>query len=339
MYLLLNDKRASSEFLDKTKRNQSLVDQAAYAISKFGVPVEGLTFRRLEKMALAFLAVAQIDPKKGWRSVKDLNDKVAMKTRDIINYVNSNFQEKISLGSYDDIRRKDLKFLVLADVIVRTNPSAAMNDSTRGYALNPIYREVVKNIGSADWDSELKKFMADKSSLSKILTPLRQIKTIPIKLPSGKKLEFSPGEHNVLQKAIIEDFLPRYGFGSEVLYVGDTADKFLFLNKRKLEKLKFFELSHAELPDVVAYSQTKNWLYLIEAVHSSGPVSNTRLMELKKLTEKCKADIVYVTAFLNRETFRKFVKDVAWETEVWIADAPDHLIHFNGNKFLGPYAR
>jgi len=140
-----------------------------------------------------------------------------------------------------------------------------------------------------------------------------------------------------LQKAIIEDFLPRYGFGAEVLYVGDTSNKYLHLEAKKLEDLNFFELSHEELPDVIAYSKQKNWLYLIEAVHSSGPISEIRLLQLQKLSKSCKADLVYITAFLDRPKFRKFMADIAWETEVWIADNPDHMIHFNGDKFLGPY--
>ena len=78
---------------------------------------------------------------------------------------------------------------------------------------------------------------------------------------------------------------------------------------------------------------------MIEAVHSSGVISNVRLLELKKLTEKCQADIIFVTAFLDNNTFRKFAADIAWETEVWIADAPDHIIHFDGEKFLGPYSQ
>ncbi len=101
--------------------------------------------------------------------------------------------------------------------------------------------------------------------------------------------------------------------------------------------MNFFEISHDELPDVIAYSKNKNWLYLIEAVHSSGAISELRLLQLQKLTQKCTANIIYVTAFLNRTTFRKFIADIAWETEVWIADNPEHLIHFNGDKFLGPY--
>lgn len=325
--------------MKKSKKTQDMIDQAVAAMHAFGVPLQGLSPRRAERMAMAFMAVAQVNPKTGWVKAQDLNDHVRMKTRDIIRYVNAHFQENISPGSYDDIRRKDLKYLVLGDIVVRTHPTAARNDSNRGYALNPRYTGLVKKIGSTHWKRRAQQFMSGKKKMSDVLSPERKIPMIPIILPSGKKLKFSPGEHNLLQKKIIEEFLPRYGFGAEVLYIGDTADKFLFLDESKLQDLEFFELSHGELPDVVAYSPRKKWLYLIEAVHSSGPMSDTRILELKKLTKKCKASIVFVTAFLTRETFRKFVKDVAWETEVWIADAPDHLIHFNGDKFLGPYAK
>jgi len=103
--------------------------------------------------------------------------------------------------------------------------------------------------------------------------------------------------------------------------------------------LNFFEISHEELPDIIAYSPVKNWLYLIEAVYSSGPISEIRLLQLQKLTKNCYAEIIYVTAFQTRSKFRQFMADIAWETEVWIADSPDHLIHFNGDRFLGPYGR
>ena len=156
-------------------------------------------------------------------------------------------------------------------------------------------------------------------------------------MPSGTVITFSPDEHNLLQKAIIEEFLPRYGYNADVSYVGDTAKKFVVFQEQKLQELRFFHLDDGEIPDVVAYSETKNWLYLIEAVHSSGPISRSRLLKLQELTANCAVPIVYVTAFLNRATFRRFVAEIAWETEVWLADDPDHLIHFNGGKFLGPF--
>ena len=338
-YLVFEEKKAPAEFNKKTKQNKIIIDQAAFLIKKLGIPFDELSLRRIERMAIAFLSVCQINSKQGWAGVKDINNGVSMKTRDIINYANKNFEENISSGSYDDIRRKDLKLLVLSEIVLRTNPRAARNDATRGYALNPKYSKLIKSIGAKNWDRLLNSLLKNQKPMSEIMAQKRDIGLIPITLSTGKKLSFSTGEHNILQKAIIEDFLPRFGYGAEVLYVGDTADKFLFMNKEKLLDLNFFELSHGELPDVVAYSKKRNWLYLIEAVHSSGPISTIRLMELQKLTENCKADIVYVTAFLDRETFRKFVKDIAWETEAWIASAPDHLVHFNGDKFMGPYKK
>jgi type II restriction enzyme len=152
-----------------------------------------------------------------------------------------------------------------------------------------------------------------------------------------KELFFGPGEHNELQKFIIEEFLPRFGQGAQVLYVGDTQDKLLFVEEDRLQTLGFFELSHEKLPDVLAYSREKNWLFLIEAVHSANPITELRKRTLEQLTKSCKADIIYVSAFLNRAAFRKFSFEIAWETEVWIAESPDHLIHFNGDKFLGPH--
>lgn len=131
--------------------------------------------------------------------------------------------------------------------------------------------------------------------------------------------------------------MPRFGGGSSVLYVGDTSNKSLHIETEELKKLNFFELSHDELPDIVAYSKKHNWLYLIEAVYSSGPMSETRVLELKKMLKKCKAKLIFVTAFLTRNDFRKWQMDIAWETEVWTADHPDHLVHFNGHKYLGPF--
>ena len=286
---------------------------------------------------MVFLATGHVSQGSGWESIQGLNDGINMKTRDIIQYVNEHFKENISSGSYDDIRRKDLKLLVIGEVVLRTNENLARNDSTRGYAINPVLISNLKKIGKPGWQAVLKEAAGKITTASEKLSTARQINQVPVTLPGGSELDLSPGEHNELQKAIIEELLPRYGYGSEVLYVGDTADKFLVLDEAKLKKLNFFELSHGELPDVVAYSESKNWLYLIEAVHSSGPISENRLLELKLLTKDCTADIVYITAFLDRAKFRSWVKDIAWESEVWIAEAPDHLIHFNGDKFLGPY--
>lgn len=326
----------SNTFREKTEKVQELINCTLHILDCFGIPMDS-TPRRLERMAIAFLASGDIKCIEDFKSIKDWNSGYSLKTRDIINYVNEHFNENISSGSYDDIRRKDLKLLTIAEVVLRSSPNSATNDSTRGYSINPIYADLIKRYGEKGWEKLVLEKLKNVEPLNQKLKRERVIQKVEVVLQSGIKLSFSAGEHNDLQKAIIEEFLPRYGFGADVLYVGDTSDKYLFLEKDKLAKLNFFEISHEELPDVIAYSENKNWLYLIEAVHSSGPISEIRLLHLQKLTKNCTADIVFVTAFLNRQKFRQFMTEIAWETEVWIADNPDHLVHFNGDKFLGPY--
>jgi type II restriction enzyme len=320
----------------KPEQLQKLINEALYILSIFGVPLEGISKRRMERIAMAFLAVANLRTGISWANADSFHP---LRSRDIIRYWNNHFYENISESSYDDIRRKDLKLTVLAGIIIASsaNPNAARNDGTRAFALSSEYATLIQAFSLDNWEADVEKFLANKITLEEQLSGKRNLSLIPVNFPSGKTSEFSPGKHNELQKAV-EEFLPRYGYGAEVLYVGDAANRFLHLEKARLEALQFFELSYGELPDIVAYSEQRNWLYLIEAVHSSGSISSVRLVELKKLTEQCTADIIFVTAFLDRKTFRQFAPDIAWETEVWIAEAPDHVIHFDGEKFLGPYS-
>ena len=315
---------------------QKKINEALEILESVGIPLENKTERGMERMGVCFLAVASVTD--DWSKASCDN---FYKTRDIISYVNTNFEENISSGSYDDIRRKDLKLLVLADLVVNSGEkqSSATNDPTRGYSLNENFKNLIIYYGTKDWKQKLQYFMKDRPPLKDMLNRKRTIEYVPVKLPQGIELHFSSGEHNILQKKIIEEFLPRFGMGCLVLYIGDTANKLLHIDEDNLKRLNFFELSHDELPDIIAYDSVHNWLYLIEAVYSSGPMSEIRVHELKKLLKDCKADLIFITAFLKRDDFRKWSTEIAWETEVWIADNPDHLIHFNGSKFLGPYKR
>jgi BsuBI/PstI restriction endonuclease domain/BsuBI/PstI restriction endonuclease HTH domain len=320
----------------KSKAVQKIINEALDILESVGIPFNAKSERGLERMAVCFLAVAGVT--KDWKKTKSSEDNIHLKTRDIINIINKNFEETISSGSYDDIRRKDLKLLVLADIVLNSgvNKGSATNDPTRGYSLHPDFKKLIVDYKTEHWSKSLKVFTKNKPNLSEILARKRILDKIPVKLPNGKPIELSLGEHNVLQKQIIEQFLPRFGSDCEVFYIGDTSNKILHIEEAELKKLNFFDLSHDELPDIIAYSKNKNWLYLIEAVHSSGPMSETRVLELKKMLKNCKAGIVFVTTFLTKADFRKWMLDIAWETEVWTADNPDHLVHFNGHKFLGP---
>ena len=164
----------------------------------------------------------------------------------------------------------------------------------------------------------------------------REMSRVPVKLQNGKVLQLSPGKHNKVQAAIVEEFASRFAQGSVLLYLGDTENKDLHIDKDKLESIGVPITEHSKLPDVVIYDESKNWLYLIEAVTSHGPMSPKRIVELEKFLKDCKAGKIYVSAFPDFSEFKKHTNDIAWETEVWIMEFPEHMIHFNGDRFMGP---
>lgn len=299
-----------------------------------GVPFEGLTQLRKQRMAEACLAIGQI--KTDFSEAKSVRDGIFLRTREILKFENDYYGESISPGSYDDIRRKDLKLLVLANIAINSSSieAKATNDSSRGYCLSNEFADLIKKYGTLEWNLALANYKAKIESLEQQLKEKRESERVPVTLPSGENLLLSYGEHNQLQKAIIENFLSIFGKGCEVLYVGDTSDKLLYKNEQKLNELGFFELIHDELPDVIAYNEAKNILFLIEAFHCTGQWDNTRLFKVKNKLMDCKANLVFVTAFETINQFKTYSTTIAWETEVWIADIPEHMIHFNGWKFL-----
>ena len=316
-----------------------LVQEALQILHSLGVPTAGLTERRKEKMAKAFMALADIRPGMLWSGAKSSEEGRALQSRQVIAYMNTHLAEDIADSSYDNIRRKDLILPVEALVVLKSakNPDANTKDGTRGFALSPQAASAIRLFGRAGWKEAAAAFLHGRESLASQLERKRGLARIEVQINADISKTFSAGKHNLLQKQIIEDFLPIFGFGANVLYVGDSANKSLFMDSAGLAKLKFFELAHDKLPDVVAYSSSRNWLYLIEAVTTANPITELRRKTLLELTPDGPAAVILVSAFPDRETYRKFAKDIAWETEVWIADAPEHMIHFNGEKFLGPY--
>lgn len=318
----------------KTEQTKKLIFALLDILDVIGIPLKGMTDRRLERMAEVCLATGKILT--SFAEASSSQDGGFLKTRDIISCVNRYYGEKISPGSYDDVRRKDLILLVEAGVVLNSSAidKQATNNPTRGYALSPHFCSLLKAYDTPAWNKELEAFFVENKRLSDELKRKRELERIPVRLPSGSELTLSAGGHNELQKQIVESFLPVFGFGAQVLYIGDASDKSLYRADKELARLNIFTLKHDELPDIIAYSESRNLLYLIEAVHSSGPMNEIRVRRLKRLLEGCPADIVFITAFLTKKDFRKWVIDIAWETEVWLAENPEHLIHFNGYKFL-----
>ena len=318
----------------KSEQVRELYSEMLDILKAVGIPVDELpSDRRREKMAGACLAAGQII--KSFKEAKSVMDGSFLKTRDIIEFENKHYGEDISRGSYDDIRRKDLKPLLDEGLVINSSEldQSATNNPNRGYTLSAPFANLLKVYGTGKWEDRLAYFVEVHQKAKEELARKRAMDRIPVTLPQGVTFELSTGEHNLLQKKIVEDFLSVFGMGAEVLYIGDSADKYLHRDKEALQQLHI-TLEHGALPDIVAYSREKNLLFLIEAYHSSNPMSKERVGQLKHLVADCSADIVFVTAFLSKSEGLKHLKEIAWETEVWFASEPEHMMHLNGYKFL-----
>lgn len=160
-----------------------------------------------------------------------------------------------------------------------------------------------------------------------------------MQIAEGQKIKLSSDRRNVLIKKVIKDLCSFYTPGGRMIYVGDTQLKWAYYDADTLASLGVRIEEHGKMPDVVVYHTEKNWLFLIETVTSHGPVNPKRRAELKDLFAGSSAGLIFVTAFMDRCAVLKYLNDISWRTEVWVADAPTHLIHFNGERFLGPYEK
>ncbi len=304
-------------------------------LGDIGVPLASTPLRR-SRQAKALMALMDVKSTDDLVRAKPLEQR-GLTTRQIIEFENEHLGEAIGSGSYDDIRRKDLKNSAIANVAIQTE-GLAKNDGTRKWGVSAPAVAVFRTWKSNDYSNAVKAFGDEQGRLEDELRRKRELAQVPVAIPGGETVKLAGGEHDELIRDSIEQFLPRYGYNAEVVYFADAEDRLLYVNEDLMVKLKIPALDEGDLlPDVIAYSHDRDWLYLIEAVHSTGPISPEKRLLLSRRFKQCTAPIVFVTTFATRAKYTRFVAEIAWETEVWLADEPDHLIHYNGDRFMGPY--
>jgi hypothetical protein len=254
-----------------------------------------------------------------------------LRIHDIIQFINTHYDNAYAENSRETFRKKALHHFRTA-AIVEDNGKATNSPNYR-WRITDEFLSVIKEIGISD--AAIVRFIENHQKLVELYASKKKMQQMPV-LINGNQFQFSAGKHNRLQKAIIEDFAPRFAHNSRCLYVGDTTEKDLFKDKEKLQELGFEITLHDKMPDIVLYREDANWIYFIEAVTSVGPMSPKRITEIEAMTQNVTAGKIYVTAFLDFATYKKFSDAIAWETEVWIAEMPEHMIHLNGDRFLGP---
>ncbi len=258
-----------------------------------------------------------------------------------MDHVREHFDRDYAPNTRETFRRQALHQFVLAGVAEHNpfEPDLPTNSPRSHYAISDPALQAVRSYRTPEWESNVASFRRDLRPWLARRERSRFQAMVPIQFPDGQGMRLSPGRHNELQKAVIEEFAPRFAPGAHVLYLGDTARKDLYLDQRRLVEVGLPLTEHDKLPDIVLHDGGRKRLFLVEAVTSHGPVDRKRLAEFEALLGSCRATPVHVSAFPDFDEFRKHMKAIAWETEVWLAEVPDHLIHFDGDRFLKQGAR
>lgn len=301
------------------------IEETREFLQKVGMPKA----QQADICCYVILAMAGIKPNMSWSEATN----EWIRIHDIIQFANTYYGATYAENSRETFRKQALhRFRTAA--LVEDNGKATNSPNYR-YRLTDETLQMLKAVGTKQEQTELNRFLSYHEKLMDIYASKKKMTMMPVKI-NGLNFSFSAGKHNELQKAIIEEFAPRFAPNSECLYVGDTIEKDLVKNVDKLEKLGFEITLHDKMPDVVLYREDKDWIYFVESVTSVGPMDPKRILEIEEMTKDVKAGKVYVTAFLDFKTYKRFSEDLAWETEVWIAEMPEHMIHLNGDRFMGP---
>jgi adenine-specific DNA-methyltransferase len=305
--------------------------EALAILKALGVPRE----QQNERSALALLALLGMTPGKRWSEA----EAPLLGITEMMNVFRDKFGKEYAPNTRETVRRFTVHQFVQMGLVVANpdDPRRPVNSPDNRYQAVPALLNLARTYGLPPWKDSLTGFLRNAEGIGRLRPREREMVLIPVRLPNGTELKITAGGQSVLVKKIVEDFCPRFTPGGVVVYVGDTGDKQRHIESGYFEQLGVRMDEHGKIPDVVVHLPEKNWLVLIEAVTSHGPIGLKRHNELKDLFKGARAGLVFVTSFLTRRAMTRYLADIAWETEVWVAEAPSHIIHFNGERFLGPY--
>lgn len=309
------------------------IGEALEILEALGMPRAQLN----ERSALSFLALTDMRPSRAWSQAS--NPLIGITP--IMDWMRDHYGKEYKPNTRETVRRQTMHQFIDGGIALYNpdKPDRAVNSPAAVYQVSPEVLAIARAFGSAGWRPLLKAFVSNRQTLVAQYAKARDMQKVPVLIPGGGQLQLSPGEHSELIKAIIEDFGAHFVPGAELIYAGDTGQKVGCFDEKALAALGVSVDKHGKMPDVVLYDRKRDWLILAEAASSHGPVDGKRHAELASLFADARPGLVYVSAFPDRATMRKYLADIAWETEVWAADAPTHLIHFNGVRFLGPYEK
>ena len=225
---------------------------------------------------LTLLAMAKL--KKDTPCYQATNDWIRI--HDVIVFIADNYGVIYAENSRETFRKQAMHPFRTAALI--EDNGKATNSPNYRYRITEEFLKVIQDMNESEGYVEeenisLTQFLSRHDSLSNLYASKKKMLKMPVRI-NNHDFTFSPGKHNQLQKAIIEEFAPRFAPGSECLYVGDTIQKDMVKNIEKLSQLGFEITLHDKMPDVVLYREDKHWIYFVESVTSVGPMDPKRII-------------------------------------------------------------
>jgi len=308
------------------------IAEAIRVVEALGVP----RAQHNKRSALCLLALLDLRKERKWKEAKA----PLLGITPMMEWMREHYGKNYAPNTRETIRRQTMHQFCDAGLVRYNpdNPERAVNSPKAVYQIAPEALTLLRDFETSNWASSLSLWLKTRETLVKRYAKERVRKQIPVQFGIEQQVILSPGKHSELIRSIIEEFTPRFSPDGLLVYAGDTEKKWGYFNSNLLEDVGVYIEPHGKMPDVIIYDEKRNWLLLVEAVTSHGPVDGKRYAELAKLFSASSAGLVYVTAFPSRSIMSRYLGGIAWETEVWVADAPSHLIHFNGSRFLGPYS-
>jgi adenine-specific DNA-methyltransferase len=305
------------------------IDEALAILKAIAAPRE----QQNERSALCLLALANVRPETPWGQAADPRRRIT----EMMDWFRDHYGKQYAPNTRETVRRQTMHQFVQMGLVIENpdRPDRPINSPKWCYQLQQQAVSLLRSYGSESWQEACQNYAASVKNL--LQGRARNLALIPVNLPNGQAIQLSSGGQNLLIKDILEKFCPRFTPGGIILYVGDAGNKFIVNETQRFREIGIELNPHGKMPDLVVHYEAQGWLVLVEAVTSHGAVNLKRRNELKQLFQSSREGLVFVTAFPNRKEMTRYLAEISWETEVWVADQPDHMIHFNGDRFLGPY--
>lgn len=319
-----------------SKYDYARLNDAYEILSNIGMP----DTLKNPRSVMTLVALAEMTPEKKWRNASEEYHG----THHIVEFLKTYYPNKAGLdnkpyaeNSRETFRKSTIKPWVSAGIL-EAKAGLATNDKDYSYRFSSYFAALLRSYGTEQWEETLSDYNNTHVSYAEYL---KQTKTVErdYKIDyEGSCISLKKSAHNKLQMDVLQKLIPLICENKpELLYIGDATDRDLLQKNQRLDELGIHVLSESEtMPDLILYDAGKKRIIFVEAYHSTGLFSLDRVNTLKNLCHCVKGtEAAFITAFDSTSKMLKHYKEIAWDTDIWATDEPTHLLHKNGDKFIG----